>query len=371
METLIAAAMITSEPRRRPPPSPAPSNVKDDDDGYEPPMWWAARQRQEEKEAMLAAGGHVCAKSKCNRVVPADDDRNTCQMCRDRAQRYIESGAQAAAQRKYRKTEAGRATAQRVREGQKANGNKAASDRRQVENGNKARRNKRQVENGNRAASNKRRTESGVQAAAQRKYRKTEVGQASVQRDREAQKANGNKAANDAKYKKTEKGKANNKRQNSKFSNILVRSLQKTLVGKHTWTEPMTFKSYGIHHTEKRLRAHFDAHFDRTWMTRDNYGRHEKGLPPKTRWQIGHRIAKSEYDHTDPEEVQKCWSLANLFPQCAKENNDQGKKYLPPMEVLLMLRPIWPKKWNGQLSSRLVDLESSGVSSGSSNDESE
>ena len=73
-------------------------------------------------------------------------------------------------------------------------------------------------------------------------------------------------------------------------------------------------------------------------MTETNHGR------GKHCWHIGHRIPRVKYDHTDPSDVQKCWSKLNIFPQWEVDNLSQGSRLLPHSE-LVALRSIWPKSW--------------------------
>ena len=133
----------------------------------------------------------------------------------------------------------------------------------------------------------------------------------------------------------------------------LASSLRKILTGTHDHTDPSTFASYGIHFTEAGLQAHFSSLFE-VWMSWDNHGTHVIGAPYKTKWNIGHRIAKSWYDHTDPEDVRKCWSRDNLFPQDGKQNVEKGKYYFPMREELMRLRHIWPKDWNDEVPDRIL-----------------
>lgn len=71
-------------------------------------------------------------------------------------------------------------------------------------------------------------------------------------------------------------------------------------------------------------------------MTVENHGRGSAS------WHIGHRIPRAYYDHSDIEEVKKCWSKQNIFPQWEVDNLKAGAN-LPPRDELLALRAIWPK----------------------------
>ena len=84
------------------------------------------------------------------------------------------------------------------------------------------------------------------------------------------------------------------------------------------------------------------------WMSWENHGPHIRNNPYNHVWNIGHRIPKCMYDHTDANEVRKAWSKMNLFPQCARENLETRDR-MPSIETLIPLREIWPKQWNNQI----------------------
>ena len=192
---------------------------------------------------------------------------------------------------------------------------------------------KRQVENGNKAENSKRRVESGKHAAAQKRYKQTPKGKATDNRQVE----NGNKAASDKRHK-----------EKNKVSVALTESLRKIVKGQHDFCAATTFAAYGIHVTEAEWRAHFERHFE-AWMNWANHGKYLEFMGYKTVWNFGHRIARNWYVHSDPEEVRKCWSFANLFPQDGKENIQENKAYYPPIATLMAMKSVWPKRWNGEL----------------------
>lgn len=91
-------------------------------------------------------------------------------------------------------------------------------------------------------------------------------------------------------------------------------------------------------------RAHLETTFD-GWMNWQNRGKHQHGDPYKVKWNIGHRIPCTLYDCRDPEDLRKCFSKANLFAQCARENIEQNARGIPSPMDLKRLRPVWPKCW--------------------------
>jgi len=108
-----------------------------------------------------------------------------------------------------------------------------------------------------------------------------------------------------------------------------------------------TVSEYTPFTSNEDAKAHFDSQFE-DWMSWDNHGLHNAGAPYKAAWQVGHKIPRAKYDHSNPEDIKRCWSAVNLFPQDAKENIENRDK-MPPPEVLLPLREIWPASWKGVL----------------------
>jgi len=452
---LILYVMLAMCPR----PDMVPSDAEDDD-----PAPLVGPTREEKRDELLAAGGTVCSKSKCARVVAFDDSHKTCEMCRTRAKRNNTSDKGKAAQARYKQGKAEK-RAEQSEEGQARDEleppNKKPREEKRAEpaavladpeqpirktreekrteraamldaggtvcsnsfcvrvvafgdahktcagclaNGKKTREEMRDKKraavlaaadpeqpikktreemraeraamldaggtvcsNGNCQsvvafgdthkgcercrASGKRNNTSDKGQASRKRYNESEKCQASQKLYNQSDKGK----ASQKLYNESDKGRAKQKRQNDKLSSKLGASLRMILMGKHDFAEPMTFMTYGVDRTEAEWQAHFASQFE-PWMDWPNHGRHRKGAPYKSVWNIGHKIAKSCYDHSDPDEVRKCWSLANLFPQCAKENVEQGKRYLPSLETLLAMRAEWPKAWNGVLPDCVVAL---------------
>ena len=94
-------------------------------------------------------------------------------------------------------------------------------------------------------------------------------------------------------------------------------------------------------------RAFFEASFE-PWMSWANYGTHKKGAELESAWNIGHKIPRSAYDHSNEDDIRRCWSRMNLFAQDAKQNANASDR-LPNSCVLLSLRPVWPLAWNDSL----------------------
>lgn len=83
-------------------------------------------------------------------------------------------------------------------------------------------------------------------------------------------------------------------------------------------------------------RAHMRAQLE-DGMTVANYG---------SAWSVDHRIPKSAYDHSDPEDVRRCWSKPNMRPMHSTANKEKLNKLLPS-EVDKVPKELWPKAWEG------------------------
>ena len=104
-----------------------------------------------------------------------------------------------------------------------------------------------------------------------------------------------------------------------------------------------TVMSYSEFIDTDDLRDHFESQFE-SWMTWENYGKASKdGVK---HWNVGHVIARVLYDANDGEDVRRCWSKKNLFPQDANENASLQTK-LPAEDVLNQMKECWPVKWGG------------------------
>lgn len=176
------------------------------------------------------------------------------------------------------------------------------------------------------------------------KYRKSENGK-SISKTRNAQP---HYVEQRKVYAKGPRGKAARKKHDalpmSKLQLALGRMLRGTQLSSNKVYKKTEFKS------NADMWDHLDSTMDKTWMNRENRGPHRKGDPPKTHWQLGHRIPIAAYDHDNEEDVLNCWRKINIFAQDAKENLEMSSS-LPSTEVLLQLRSIWPQSWNGVLPS--------------------
>ena len=109
-----------------------------------------------------------------------------------------------------------------------------------------------------------------------------------------------------------------------------------------------TVMSYSEFIDTDDLRDHFESQLE-SWMTWENHGKASKdGVK---HWNIGHRIARALYDANDEEDVRRCWSKKNLFPQDANENIALQTK-LPTDDVLNQMKECWPVKWGGVVPGR-------------------
>jgi hypothetical protein len=83
----------------------------------------------------------------------------------------------------------------------------------------------------------------------------------------------------------------------------------------------------------RRLRAAFQAYGKKKSQSAGKYGidynaiLQKLGPRPGTDYHIDHIIPCCAFDHTDPEQIKKCWSPENLQWLPAHENQIKGGKY--------------------------------------------
>ena len=184
-----------------------------------------------------------------------------------------------------------------------------------------------------------------------RRYSRTEKGQAALKRNKYTEKGIASRKRWDKseksreasnKWKKTEKGRASTKKSNHSAMHSVLVTMTRMLNG--TRTTSRSVRDVTEFKNSADLNDHLYSTFDHSWMTFDNRGKHKKGDPYKTRWNIGHIIPRAAYDSSNMDDIRKCWSKKNLFAQCARENVELCDR-LPSREVLDHLRDVWPASW--------------------------
>lgn len=77
-------------------------------------------------------------------------------------------------------------------------------------------------------------------------------------------------------------------------------------------------------------------------MTLENYG---------PVWHVDHRIPVCMYDHSNQNDVMRCWSKANLIPMFGEENVHKSWKIVDSI-ALEVGSANWPTAWGGVLPSQ-------------------
>ena len=169
-------------------------------------------------------------------------------------------------------------------------------------------------------------------------YRRSAAGRASRLRERQ----NGKKLASNARYRanNAEALKVKHDAWNHSTVGLLTRSLYKMVKGEH-W-DPQSFTKLGSFASNEEARAHFKARFDVSWMSWENQGRHVKGNAYNETWNIGHALPRKIFDPSDEEDLRRCWSPDNLFPQCARQNTELRDALIYTDDELLAMRHLWP-----------------------------
>lgn len=63
-------------------------------------------------------------------------------------------------------------------------------------------------------------------------------------------------------------------------------------------------------------------------------------------WNLEHRIPRSAYDFSDPQEVKRCWAPDNVDVKSFEENEAKSDALLPD-EIGMVNSSNWPKSWKG------------------------
>jgi hypothetical protein len=152
-----------------------------------------------------------------------------------------------------------------------------------------------------------------------------------------------------SKYDKTPKGRAKVKRANAATMANPAKKLRKylsTRVGDQLRArgrgcrrrQSGALLSYTEFGDSEDVLNHFAAQFT-DGMEANNYG---------VAWEVDHRIPCKWYDHSDDDDVRRCWAKANLAPLPPATNN--AKRITIPDDATLMQigTAHWPKAWGGK-----------------------
>lgn len=135
------------------------------------------------------------------------------------------------------------------------------------------------------------------------------------------------------------------RRHDAKMANPGAKMMESIRIKMHKMckgkTESATVRANTQFGSRSELRAHLESTFEGAM------GWHNHGQKPG-HWEIGHRIARAMYNHSNTLEVKLCWCPANIFAQWGNENRKLGVK-LPDDSTLLQLKPVWPDTWQGVL----------------------
>lgn len=105
----------------------------------------------------------------------------------------------------------------------------------------------------------------------------------------------------------------------------------------------MSLSSLGL--TREAVVDHFDKLImhdpNMTW---ERYGYKDNGY--NGGWDADHIIPKSLYNHENPEDVRRCWSLDNLQPLWHTDNLRKTNKISCSLATSVG-RHLWPVGWNG------------------------
>ena len=182
-------------------------------------------------------------------------------------------------------------------------------------------------------------TDEGVASAA--RYRRSAAGRASRLRERQ----NGKKLASNARYRANHREELTAQAGREAAATpmgLLSRALRKMVKGEH-WN-PTSFPALGSFASNEEAMAHFEERFDPSWMSWENQRplTSQGQRVQRATWNIGHALPRKIFDQSDEEDLRRCWSPDNLFPQCARQNTELRDALIYTDDELLEMRHLWP-----------------------------
>ena len=114
-------------------------------------------------------------------------------------------------------------------------------------------------------------------------------------------------------------------------------------------------KYTGFHSTSE-VAAFFKPKVEALGMTMEQHGKYG--------WHIAHLIPKVYYDHSDDDDVARCWSQSNMSAQRWYTNLNAGIKIIPSV-CASVGADRFPKSWNGMIPTpeqiRVLEVWARGV----------
>lgn len=104
--------------------------------------------------------------------------------------------------------------------------------------------------------------------------------------------------------------------------------------GKRTISSNVKYTGFG---SCVNLSNHFKRHCRAAGLKMSDHG---------SVWWVGHRIPRVYFDHTNMQDVKKCWSKANMFPQL-KEDNQKDTIFISKENCAIVGADHFPASWNG------------------------
>jgi hypothetical protein len=194
--------------------------------------------------------------------------------------------------------------------------------------------------------------------AKERRYRDGEAGKAASKRSNQSDAVKISKSI----YKKSATGKATKKRNRESATGkarrereyaarrrrriedrpwaldcSILSAAEKLISGRYE-TSPTFTRRTGWHH--KAFLKHVLMRVNQSDFDWDNHG----NAPGQ--WNLEHRIPRSAYDFSDPEEVKRCWAPDNVDVKSFEENEAKSDALLPD-EIGMVNSSHWPKSWKG------------------------
>jgi len=206
-----------------------------------------------------------------------------------------------AADTKYQKTEAGKASHKRAKTSDKGK------------------------------ASNKRYAESELGKATSKRHRASDKGKETEKRYREGD-------AGQAAAKRFADNRQERRRESTAMRmDVNIMSASNALISGRHMTSP-TFLERTSFTSEEEFLNVLEATFVPGIMTRDNHG---------PVWEVEHKIPREAYDFDDPEDVKRCWSAKNVHAMTPEANKEKHWKLIDEYITAAGVENF-PKAWNNK-----------------------
>lgn len=181
--------------------------------------------------------------------------------------------------------------------------------------------------------------------ANNRRYDQSQKGKASTKRYNQSEKGK----ASASKYRSSDSGQA---RAADREAAVAGRRLASTALRLMDTMASMAYQlANGVHDSSPTFIERSGFVDQASYIAHMQSSRSQVQDPSNESPHIDHKIPKEAYDHSDPDDVKRCWSPCNMHMLSAKDN--RSKSWILVEEYILQVPPeFWPKSWNGKIPTQ-------------------